>query len=256
MKQSLLFFLIVLASFYVQAQDEAQEAFSEGVKLLKANQFAKAEKQFSIAIKKGAALEGLKMSYIYKGFSLNGLQKYNEAIVCFDKAIEIDSLDPASYTDRGLAFSYKKDYEKAILDFEKVLKIDSNGKQAEAAYYYLGRIKFSQGDFEQAIKEFDKLLLLVPTDAEAYFLRGTAKSNIMDIKGSITDFDFAIKFNPKYMEAYANRGFQKINALPVAEKVGKKIGCLEDPCADFKKAKALGDTAVDDMLFLYCKECK
>ncbi len=256
MKQSLLFLLIVLSSFFAQAQEEAQKAFSEGVKLLKANKFVEAEKQFSIAIKKGATSDGLKMSYIYKGFSLNGLQKYSDAILCFDKAIEIDSLDPASYTDRGIAYSYKKDYEKAITDFQKVLSLDSNGKQAEAAYYYLGRIKFSQGYFEQAIKEFDKLLFLVPTDAEVFFLRGTAKSNRMDIKGSIADYDMAIKYNPNYMEAYTNRGFQKINALPIAEKVGSKIGCLQDPCADFKKAKALGDSAVDDMLFLYCKDCK
>ncbi len=255
MKIFLLFIFIATTTFFVQAQDEAQSAFSEGVKLLKSNRFAEAEKQFSIAIKKGVAAQGLKMSFIYKGFSLNGQQKYEQAVLCFDKAIEIDSLDPASYTDRGLAYSYKKDYENAILDFEKVLKIDSNGKQAEAAYYYSGRIKFSQGDYEKAIEQFDKLLLLVPTDAEAYFLRGTAKSNIMDIKGSIADYDLAIKYNPNYMEAYTNRGFQKINALPVTEKVGK-IGCLESPCADFKKAKALGDSAVDDMLFLYCKECK
>ncbi|MGQ0739802.1 MAG: tetratricopeptide repeat protein, partial [Bacteroidota bacterium] len=137
-----------------------------------------------------------------------------------------------------------------------VAKIDSTEKQAEAAYYHLGKIKFFQGKFEESIKYLDSLLVLVPTDAEGYFIRGTAKSNLMEIKGSIADFDLAIKYNPNYMEAYTNRGFQKINALPVSEKVGLKVKCLQDPCADFKKAKALGDTAADDMLFLYCSDCK
>ena len=68
------------------------------------------------------------MSYIYKGFSLNGQGKYDDAIVCFDRAIEIDSLDPASFTDRALAYSYKKDYENAIKDFEHVLILDSTGQ--------------------------------------------------------------------------------------------------------------------------------
>jgi tetratricopeptide (TPR) repeat protein len=256
MKKILLFSFVLLTTFWATAQDEAQKAFSEGVKLLKANQFAAAERQFSVAIEKGVAPNGLKMSYIYKGFSLNGQEKYSEAILCFDKSIQIDPLDPATYTDRGITYSYKKDYAKAILDFEKVLTMDSTGKQAEAAYYYLGRIKSLQLKLDEAIAYLDKLLILVPTDAEAYFLRGTAKSNMMNIKGSIADFDLAIKYNPEYMEAYANRGFQKINALPVAEKTYIKDKCLPDPCADFKKAKALGDTLVDDMLFLYCSGCK
>jgi hypothetical protein len=58
------------------------------------------------------------------------------------------------------------------------------------------------------------------------------------------------------MEAYANRGVQKINKLPVKDKVGKNIECLEDPCSDFLKAKELGDKEVDDMIYLYCKKCK
>jgi tetratricopeptide (TPR) repeat protein len=256
MKQFFLSFYLVLASFTCFAQDDAQKAFSEGVKLLKAGKFQDAEKQFSTAIAKGGVPEGIKMSYIYKGFSLNGQLKYDEAIGCFDKAIEMDPADAASYTDRGLAFSYKADYSNAINDFLKVLSIDSADKQAEAAFYYLGRIKSLQGKYEEAILFLDKLLQLVPTDSEGYFLRGTAKSNMMDIKGSIADYDMAIKYNPNYMEAYTNRGYQKINALPVDAKVGKKNLCLEDPCADFKKAKAMGDSAVDDMLFLYCSGCK
>ena len=166
----LLFFFVIAASF-VRAQDDAQKAFNEGVKLLKANKFSEAERKFSVAIKKGVAAQGLKMSYIYKGFSLNGQEKYDDAIVCFTKAIEIDPVDPASYTDRGIAYSYKKDYNNAVKDFQKVLKIDSIDKQAEAAYYYLGRISSLQVEFQQAISYLDILLKLVPTDYEGYFLR-------------------------------------------------------------------------------------
>lgn len=248
--------ILLLTTTLVNGQEEAQRAFSEGVKLLKAEKFIEAEKKFSEAISKGETKNGLKMSYIYKAFSLNGQSKYDGAITCFDKAIEIDSLDPATYTDRAKTFSYKKDYNKAINDFNKVLDFDSAGKQAEAAFYYLGRIKMLQGKNEEAIKHFDKLLELVPTDAEGYFLRGTAKSNIIDIDGSIKDFDLAIKYNPNYMEAYANRGVQKINKIPTSEKMGKKIDCFADPCSDLLKAKKMGDKSADDMIYLYCKKCK
>ncbi len=255
MKNTLIILLTII-TIGLQAQEEAQKAFSEGVKLLESKKYNEAEKQFAIAISNGKTKEGLKMSYIYKGFSLNGQGKYDSAIVCFDKAIEIDPLDPASYTDRAKSYSYKKDYPNAIKNFEQVLKFDSIGGQAEAAYYYLGRIKMLTFENDAAIKYFDKLLILVPKDAEAYFLRGTAKSNIMDSEGAIVDFDKAIELRPNYMEAYANRGVQKINKIPVEEKTGKKIKCLEEPCKDLLKAKELGDNTVDDMLYLYCKKCK
>jgi tetratricopeptide (TPR) repeat protein len=248
--------LMTVISIGLQAQEEAQKAFSEGVRLLKLNNYVESEKQFSIAILKGETDQGLKMSYIYKGFSLNGQGKYDSAIVCFDKAIEIDSLDPASFTDRALAYSYRKDYQNAIKNFEHVLKLDSIGEQAEAAYYHLGKINMLTFKNEAAIKYFDLLLELAPNDAEAYFLRGTAKSNIMDSDGAITDFDKAIELKPNYMEAYANRGVQKINKLPSEEKTGKNIKCIEEPCKDLLKAKELGDESVDDMIFLYCKKCR
>lgn len=153
--------LIVFGNLTANAQDEAQTAFREGVKFLKSKEFTEAEKMFSIAIDKGQNQEILKMSYIYKGFSLNGQQKYDQA-----------------------------------------------------------------------------------------------KNNLMDIKGSIEDYTLAIKYKPDYMEAFANRGVQKNNAVPVKEKIGKNIDCLEDPCSDLLKAKELGDTTVDDMIYLYCKKCK
>lgn len=251
-----LIILFLTVSFGLHAQEEAQKAFSDGVKQLKAKNFVEAESLFSIAIDKGKTDNGLKMSYIYKGVSLNGQGKYDDAIVCFDRAIEIDSLDPASFTDRALAYSYKKDYPNAIKDFERALTLDSTGEQAEAAYFYLGKIKMLTYDNEAAIPYFDQLIKLVSTDAEAYFLRGTAKSNIMDSDGAIADFDKAIELRPNYMEAYANRGVQKINKLPVEQKTGTTIKCIEDPCSDLLKAKELGDTSVEDMIFLYCRKCK
>ncbi|MFT6717039.1 MAG: tetratricopeptide (TPR) repeat protein [Saprospiraceae bacterium] len=237
----MMLFLVVALS----AQQESQTAFSAGVKYLKANKFVEAKKQFSIAIEKGATEQGLKMPYIYKGFSFNGLGKYDSAIFCFDKAIEIDSIDLGSYTDRGKTYSYKKDYKKAAKDFLHVVSVDSTGKQAEAAYYYLGRISMLQAQDEKAIKYFDKLLSIVPTDAEAYFLRGTAKSNILEFEGSITDYDLAIKYRPNYMKAFTNRAYSKINLLTTGGNIFPSQEETKSACEDFEKGMELGDQQYD-----------
>ena len=254
----LILFLVSLSvGLMASAQPEAQKAFSEGVKLLQTNKYAEAEKKFSLALEKGEIAKGKKMAYIYKGMALNGQQRYDEAVVCFTKAIEIDSTDAATYTDRGLTYSYKDDYTNAVADFAKVLTIDSTGKQAEAAYFYIGKIKCLQKNYPEAIRYLDKLLKLVPTDAEGYYLRGISKGGLLDSKGAIADYTEAIKYQPGYMEAYANRGVEKINIVPAELKLtkGKKV-CFTDACADLNKAKSLGDTTVGDMLFIYCNDCK
>jgi tetratricopeptide (TPR) repeat protein len=254
MKHTLII-LFSLCTICLQAQDKIQKAFSKGVQLLQSEQFKDAITQFNFVIEKGTVEEKIKMSYIYKGFSYNGLKKYDDAIVCFNKAVEIDALDAATFIDRGLTYAYKNDFPNAIKDFEHVITLDSIGEQAEAAYYYLGKIKMQNYQNKAAISYFDKFIALNQTDYEVYFLRGTAKSNMMNFDGAIADFDKAIALRPNFMEAYANRGVQKINKIPLKDKLDKNIKCIEDPCADFKKAKELGDDSVDDMLFLYCKKC-
>lgn len=256
MKLLFIILLFIINSVNALGQVEAQDAFNEGVKFLKAKRFIEAEKKFSVAILKGETQSGLKMSCVYKAFAFNGLYNYDSAIVYFEKALNIDSLDLAIYIDKAKTQIQRNNLEKAKEDFLKVLNFDSTGEEASAAYYYLGRIKMRQGEDASAIKYFDKLLELKPIDFEGYFFRGIAKSNLMNIDGSIEDYDNAIKYNPNYMEAYANRGVLKINKIPTAERIGKRIDCLVDPCKDLIKAKKLGDVNVDDMIYLYCKKCK
>jgi tetratricopeptide (TPR) repeat protein len=255
MKLKIKVLILIFLSVGGYAQTEAQKSFSEGVRLLKENKYRQAENEFSAAIENGISNENLKMSYIYKGFAQNGQGEYDNAISSFNKAIEIDPLDPSSYIDRALSYTYKKDYNTAIGDYKHVLKLVSTGEQAEGAYYYLGRIMMSTYKYEDAINYFDQLIELNPTDTEAYFLRGTAKSNILDSDGSIADYNKAIELNPNYMEAYANRGVQKINKLPVEQKIGNEMRCFKDLCADLFKAKKLGDDSVEDMIYLYCRNC-
>jgi tetratricopeptide (TPR) repeat protein len=254
MRQLLLIFSIIFLGFIASsAQEEAKAAYKAGAKNLKQKNYEAAIEDFTKAIEMGEAKEGVKMSYIYRGFAKNGLGKYKEAIEDFTKAIEIDSTDLASYIDRGLAKSYSGDRQGAVEDFKYILTQDSTGDQAQGAYYYLGLIAHHAGEYQQANEYYDKLILLVPKGSEAYFNRGAAKDMLMDPEGSIADYDMAIKYNPNYMEAYANRGFAKINLLTGKGNIRPSKSETEDACKDLKKAKEMGDNSVDDMIYIYCK---
>ncbi len=245
-----IFILINLSNLI--AQEDAQKVFSSGVANLKQRNYEKAINDFTIVLEKGKTKEGLKMSYIYRGFAKDGLGKFNEAIADFNKAIEIDPTDLATYIDRANSKSYLKDFDGAISDYKYVVSIDSLGKDAEISYFYLGLIAYKTADYKISIYYFDKMLKLAPSDSEAYFNRGVAKSMLMDIDGSIADYDNAIKYNPNYKEAYANRGTAKINLLTGKGNINPTKKQTTDACSDLRKAKDLGDNTVDDMIFLYC----
>ena len=61
-----------------------------------------------------------------KGAVLGDLLKHNEAIQCFDKAIEIDPNNAYAWSNKGLALSNLRKYDDAIQCFDKALEIDPN----------------------------------------------------------------------------------------------------------------------------------
>jgi tetratricopeptide (TPR) repeat protein len=248
----ILFFGLLVQFGYGQV--ELKNDFDKGVKLLQSENYKKAIETFSEVLKKATDDQLKKFCYIYRAFSYNGLGDYKYSIPDLDKAIDLDPTDLASYTDRGKTKAYLKDLDGAKKDFLFILTKDSIGEQGEAALYYLAKIEYQKGNYDESIKYYDKIITLTPNDPELYFNRGAAEGMLMNSEGSIKDYDKAIELNPDYMEAYANRGVAKINLLTKKGNIQPTKEQTTDACADLKKAKQLGDKSVDDMIFIYCNK--
>jgi len=63
------------------------------------------------------------MFYFAQGYSLGNLGKYEEAIVCCDKAIEIDPDNVAAYHNKGIDLDSLGKYEEAIVCCDKAIEI-------------------------------------------------------------------------------------------------------------------------------------
>jgi curved DNA-binding protein CbpA len=59
-----------------------------------------------------------------KGGALYALGKYDEAIECYDKAIEIDPGSPVVWNNKGLALNSLGKYDEAIASYDKAIEID------------------------------------------------------------------------------------------------------------------------------------
>ena len=110
-------------------------------------------------------------------------------------------LDEATrgYYNRGNSYSRQGQYQQAIEDYDKAIELDPNDGRA---YYNRGNSYSRQGQYQQAIDDYDKVIELDPNDAEPYSDRGSSYHRLGQNERAIEDYDEAIKLDPDNAEAY------------------------------------------------------
>lgn len=81
-----------------------------------------------------------------------------------------------------------------------------SGKNLVWAYYNRGFAYHGLGEFQKAIKDYNRALRLSPNIAKLYNNRGGAFGNLGEFRKAIEDFDRALQLDPNYVDAYYNRG--------------------------------------------------
>ena len=179
-------------------------------------------------------------TYFYIGNEKYLMKLYQEAVVAYDKAIQLQSDFAHAYVNRGLTKEKLGQHESAIMDYSSAIKIDptlagaynnrgSARRRLEQhflaledlntaiqldpgyvkAYINRGNAKNSLGHPNEALEDFDTALDLDPGSAAAYNNRGIAKATLMQLPDAVKDFDTAIEFNPELANAYYSRGIAK-----------------------------------------------
>jgi len=120
------------------------------------------------------------------GMALGAEGKLDQAIVEFQKSLEIAPDYAEGYNNLGNALTLKGDDDEAITQYEKALKIqpDSAGTRAN-----LAGILFKHGKLDEAIAQFRKVVELQPENADAQNNLGEALLLKGDIEGARHIFD-------------------------------------------------------------------
>jgi tetratricopeptide (TPR) repeat protein len=105
------------------------------------------------------------------------------------------------YIKSGLSCYQKGDYNEAIKQFQKALKL--NPEKAEI-HYNLGLTYQAKGLFDKAIEEYRKALELNPEDAEAHNNLGIIYYNQGSYQKAIEEFNHALSINPDFKIARKN----------------------------------------------------
>ncbi len=172
--------------------------------------------------------------------------KYQQAILNFDRTIDLDSRNVEAYRMRARAHLGEGDRDAAIMDFTSAIKL---APKDAGALLERGMIYMDKKDYAKTIADATRALTANPQLAQAYNLRATAIRANGDAAASLADFTRAVEFDGS-LDNYFQRAatYQQLNQHELAlADLDRVVEMAPDqPPVYFARARsktALGDAA-------------
>jgi tetratricopeptide (TPR) repeat protein len=157
------------------------------------------------------ASRGEAKDWVQKGRCLNSLERYDEALVSYDRAIEINANDRWTWVQRGDLLNKLKRYDEALASYEEALafydrkiEIDGNYKWNWLARGDLLKNKLKR--YDEALISYDRALELDANYDWAWANRGNVLYNLKRYDEALVSYDRALELDANYQWAWANRG--------------------------------------------------
>jgi arylsulfatase A-like enzyme/Flp pilus assembly protein TadD len=183
---------------------EAIECWAAGLGAFRDGQYQLAESTFT----RFHELEPTNQAGLsYLGRSLMMLERHDEAIEWFRKAIE---LEPEGFLDQrslGNLLSMKRDYAGAEKCYRAA--IEHNPGQEPIARVNLGIILATQKRYDDAIALYDEVIEMEPGEPVAYMHKGAALRLTGRLEESLEPLDEAIRLDPTFAAAHSQRAMSR-----------------------------------------------
>jgi predicted O-linked N-acetylglucosamine transferase (SPINDLY family) len=158
------------------------------------------------------------------GYSCHMLNRHDQALACYDRAIILRPDYAEAYNDRGNTLLLLQRPAEALASFDRALTLKP--RYAEARYNR-GNALIHLNCFSEALASFEGAIALKPEYAEAYNGRGIALFRLNRAAEALASCDRALAINPQYADAHHCRG----NALV-------DLGRLMEALASYGRALA------------------
>ncbi len=146
---------------------------------------------------------------------------FGQAVVDCDRALELAPEFVAAYVNRGIAYTGLRDYDQALADYGKALELTPSNIYA---FYNRGNTFLWMSKFQDAITDYSQTIALKSDFVPSYVNRGVAHTELKEYDLAMADFSEAIDLNPDYVYAYYNRA-----------NVYREIGDNQKAIADYSK---------------------
>jgi len=141
--------------------------------------------------------------WVEKGRCLNSLERYDEALECLEKAIEIDSNYAMAWANRGDVLESLKRYDEALVSYDRAIELDEYHPWHWAKRgYLLNNLKH----YEEALESFDMAIELDDNDPWDWVQRGDVLDNLKRYEEALESYDRALELDANYQWAWRMRG--------------------------------------------------
>ena len=132
-------------------------------------------------------------------------------------------------------------YREAVMDYNTFYDAVSGDV---TAYFYFQReqAEMQCRMYQQALNDINKVVEMAPEEVDYWVEKGSVHLRVNQLDEAITAFNKALSMNDQYAAAYRMLGY--------CQAMQKKN---KEACANFAKAKELGDEVVDQLIEKYCK---
>lgn len=149
-------------------------------------------------------------AYFYSAMSKLALKNPADALVDFNKAIELDKNNTEYYVQRAAAYLGLEDFKKAAHDYKKVVDI----KKADATTADNLRVAEAEvlcGNLKDALLYYDIIISKDKYNDNAYLDRARLYEQLGKSYDSINDYSTVLRLNPSQRIVYKERGLIYVN---------------------------------------------
>lgn len=120
------------------------------------------------------------------------------ALQYYNNAFKLDTTDVSPIYNSGLYYLGLNDIESAKKEYTKAIMRDHNYANA---FFGMGFALMHQDSLEKARRQFDIVVGIEPTNAEAYHNRGLCSEMLGRKAEALEDYEQALIFDPEYVPA-------------------------------------------------------
>jgi tetratricopeptide (TPR) repeat protein len=171
--------------------DDPETWNSKGYMHMHIGDYKGADSLFTQAIKRNPRHP---LAYFHRAHTLKGYERYDQALLDYNKTIEINPNYAPAYLNRGGVKYYLKDYNGALKDYSKAIELNNDYEQA---FQNRGNLYFAANSNQEAMKDYNRALQLNPQNAEVLFYRGILRGKLGDRLNACVDLNAAKNLGKK-----------------------------------------------------------
>lgn len=146
-------------------------------------------------------------AYRRRGDALLELERYGEALECYDRAIAVKPGNARTYNNRASALKNLRRFHEALDSYERAIALMPGRAELHSNR---GDLLQELERFEEALDCYETAIALKPDYAETYSNRGVLLRNLLRFEDAAASFDRALSLKPDHAEAIWNKALQHL----------------------------------------------